>query len=33
MGNAIDKEFLRQEYFHLQDAVESFDEKSLTIKA
>ncbi len=33
MSNEIDKEFLRQEYFHLQDTVESFDEKSLTIKA
>jgi len=33
MGKVIDKEFLRQEYFHLQDTVESFDEKSLTIKA
>lgn len=33
MCNEIDMEFLRQEYFHLQDTVESFDEKSLTIKA
>jgi len=33
MAKVIDKEFLRQEYFHLQDTVESFDEKSLTIKA
>lgn len=33
MNEEIDKEFLRQEYFHLQNTVESFDEKSLTIKA
>ena len=33
MSNEVDKEFLQQEYFHLQDTVESFDEKSLTIKA
>ena len=33
MGKEIDKDFLQQEYFHLQDTVESFDEKSLTIKA
>ena len=32
MVKVIDKEFLRQEYFHLQNTVESFDEKSLTIK-
>lgn len=29
----MDMEFLRQEYFHLQSTVESFDEKALTIKA
>jgi hypothetical protein len=29
----LDKEFLRQEYFHLQEAVEKFDEKAITIKA
>jgi len=28
-----DLDFIKQEYFHLQDTVESFDEKSLTIKA
>lgn len=26
-------EFLRQEYFKLQEAIETFDEKALTIKA
>lgn len=30
---APDLEFLRQEYFRLQEAVETFDEKALTIKA
>ncbi|MEO8418801.1 MAG: hypothetical protein ABI475_08770 [Methylophilaceae bacterium] len=33
MSKEIDLEFLRQEYFHLQSTVESFDEKALTIKA
>lgn len=33
MVRQIDMEFLRQEYFHLQETVESFDEKALTIKA
>jgi len=33
MGKYTDSEFLQQEYFHLQNTVESFDEKSLTIKA
>ncbi len=33
MSKKIDLEFLRQEYFHLQSAIESFDEKALTIKA
>jgi hypothetical protein len=28
-----DPEFLRREYFHLQDTVEKFDDKALTIKA
>jgi hypothetical protein len=28
-----DEEFLRQEYFRLQETVEKFDEKALTIKA
>jgi hypothetical protein len=32
MSKEIDLEFLRQEYFHLQSIVESFDEKALTIK-
>ena len=30
---APDAEFLRQEYFQLQEAIEKFDEKALTIKA
>ncbi|HYL84395.1 MAG TPA: hypothetical protein VE263_09180 [Candidatus Angelobacter sp.] len=30
---AVDREFLRQEYFRLQEALEKFDEKALTIKA
>ena len=29
----LDIEFLRQEYFRLQEALEKFDEKALTIKA
>ncbi len=33
MSKEIDLEFLRQEYFHLQSTMESFDEKALTIKA
>lgn len=33
MSREIDMEFLRQEYFHLQESIESFDEKALTIKA
>ncbi|OQW72964.1 hypothetical protein [Methylomonas sp. 11b] len=33
MAKDVDLEFLRQEYFHLQSTVESFDEKALTIKA
>ena len=33
MSKKIDLEFLRQECFHLQNAVDSFDEKALTIKA
>lgn len=33
MGKYDDNEYLRQEYFHLQDTAESFGEKSLTIKA
>ncbi|HLW79878.1 MAG TPA: hypothetical protein VKU44_09805 [Terriglobia bacterium] len=30
---ALDMDFLRQEYFRLQESLESFDEKALTIKA
>ena len=33
MRHEIDNELLRQEYFLLQSIVESFDQKSLTIKA
>lgn len=33
MPEAVDMDFLRQEYFALQATVESFDEKALTIKA
>jgi hypothetical protein len=29
----VDMEFLRQEYFRLQDTVETFDERALTIKS
>lgn len=29
----IDEEFLKEEYFHLQNVVEEFDKKALTIKA
>lgn len=31
--SAIDKDFLRQEYFRLQEVLEAFDQKALTIKA
>jgi len=30
--DALQMEFIRQEYFHLQEAVEKFDEKELVIK-
>ena len=33
MPKEVDLEFLREEYFHLQNTIESFDEKALTIKA
>jgi len=33
MNDNIDKDFLREEYFHLQTKVESFDAKTLTIKS
>jgi hypothetical protein len=29
----LDKDFLRQEYFRLQEVIERFDEKAITIKA
>jgi hypothetical protein len=33
MSVQTDNDFLRQEYFHLQNSVEDFDKRSLTIKS
>ena len=32
-AGTVDIEFLREEYFHLQSVLESYDQKSLLIKA